>query len=40
MDFVSGRLKKLIEFLIEIDKIKHIFRKTKVVFNKSRFENK
>ena len=38
MDFVTERFKKQIEFLIEIDKIKHIYRKTKV-FNKSRFEN-
>ncbi|HOJ11541.1 MAG TPA: HD domain-containing protein [Clostridiales bacterium] len=38
MDFVTERLKKQVEFLIEIDKIKHIFRKTKL-FNKSRFEN-
>ena len=38
MDFATERLKKQVEFLIEIDKIKHIFRKTKL-FNKSRFEN-
>lgn len=38
MDFVTERLKKQVEFLIEIDKIKHIFRKTKL-FNGSRFEN-
>jgi putative hydrolase of HD superfamily len=38
MDFATERFKKQIEFLIEIDKIKHIFRKTKL-FNKSRFEN-
>lgn len=35
---LTERLKKQIEFIIEVDKIKHIFRKTKV-FNKSRFEN-
>jgi len=38
MDFISERLKNQVEFLIEIDKLKHIFRKTKL-FNKSRFEN-
>ena len=38
MDFATERLKKQIEFLIEIDKVKHIFRKTKL-FDKSRFEN-
>ena len=38
MELKTERLKKQIEFLIEIDKIKHIFRKTKL-FNKSRFEN-
>ena len=38
MYFATERLKKQVEFLIEVDKIKHIFRKTKL-FNKSRFEN-
>jgi putative hydrolase of HD superfamily len=38
MQYVSERLEKQIRFLIEIDKVKHIFRKTKL-FNKSRFEN-
>lgn len=38
VDFATERLKKQVEFLIEIDKIKHIFRKTKL-FDKSRFEN-
>src|SRR5690554_363809 len=38
MDFKSERLKKQVEFLIEIDKIKYILRKTKL-FNNSRFEN-
>lgn len=38
MYFATERLKKQVEFLIEIDNIKHIFRKTKL-FNKSRFEN-
>ncbi|NLW16107.1 MAG: HD domain-containing protein [Firmicutes bacterium] len=32
------RLKQQIEFLIEIDKIKHVFRKTKL-FDSSRYEN-
>lgn len=35
---ITERLKKQIEFIIEIDKIKHIFRKSKL-FDKSRFEN-
>lgn len=35
---LTERLESQIQFLIEIDKIKHIFRKTKL-FNKSRFEN-
>jgi putative hydrolase of HD superfamily len=38
MEFINERFRKQIKFLIEIDKIKHIFRKTKL-FNKSRFEN-
>ena len=38
MKSISERLEKQIKFLIEIDKIKHIFRKTKL-FDKSRFEN-
>ena len=38
MKSISERLEKQIEFLVEIDKIKHIFRKTKL-FDKSRFEN-
>lgn len=38
MKAMSKRLENQIQFLIEIDKIKHIFRKTKL-FNKSRFEN-
>jgi putative hydrolase of HD superfamily len=38
MNLISKRLESQIQFLIEIDKIKHIFRKTKL-FNKSRFEN-
>lgn len=38
MEFITERLEKQIRFLIEIDQIKHIFRKTKL-FNKSRFEN-
>ena len=32
------RFKKQIDFIIEIDRLKHVFRKTKL-FNKSRFEN-
>lgn len=32
------RFKKQVEFLIEIDKLKHVFRKTKL-FNGSRYEN-
>jgi putative hydrolase of HD superfamily len=35
---ISGRLERQIQFLIEIDKTKQIFRKTKL-FDKSRFEN-
>jgi putative hydrolase of HD superfamily len=35
---MTDRLESQIQFLIEIDKIKHVFRKTKL-FNKSRFEN-
>lgn len=38
MKSISKRLESQIQFLIEIDKIKHIFRKTKL-FNHSRFEN-
>jgi putative hydrolase of HD superfamily len=38
MKSISKRLESQIQFLIEIDKIKHIFRKTKL-FDKSRFEN-
>lgn len=38
MKSISKRLESQIQFLIEIDKIKQIFRKTKL-FNKSRFEN-
>jgi len=38
MKSLSKRLENQIQFLVEIDKIKHIFRKTKL-FNKSRFEN-
>ncbi len=38
MKSISGRLKRQIQFLIEIDKTKQIFRKTKL-FDKSRFEN-
>lgn len=35
---ISERLERQIQFLIEIDKIKQVFRKTKL-FDKSRFEN-
>ena len=38
MEYISERFEKQMQFLIEIDKVKHIFRKTKI-FNKSRFEN-
>jgi len=38
MNSISKRLESQIQFLIEVDKLKHIFRKTKL-FNKSRFEN-
>jgi putative hydrolases of HD superfamily len=38
MDKINERFKRQLNFLIEIDKLKHIFRKTKL-FNKSRFEN-
>lgn len=38
MEYISERFERQMQFLIEIDKIKHIFRKTKL-FNKSRFEN-
>ncbi len=38
MAFACERFKSQIEFLIEIDKLKHVFRKTKL-FNGSRFEN-
>ena len=38
MKSISGRLERQIQFLIEIDKTKQIFRKTKL-FDKSRFEN-
>lgn len=38
MEIATERLKKQIDFIIEIDKIKQIFRKTKL-FNASRFEN-
>ncbi|HYH01701.1 MAG TPA: HD domain-containing protein [Bacillota bacterium] len=38
MKSISERLERQIQFLIEVDQIKHIFRKTKL-FNKSRFEN-
>ncbi|HRR02163.1 MAG TPA: HD domain-containing protein [Treponemataceae bacterium] len=38
MIFPSDRFKKQIDFIIEIDKIKHIFRKTRL-FDGSRFEN-
>ncbi|TCL54027.1 putative hydrolase of HD superfamily [Hydrogenispora ethanolica] len=38
MQSVPNRLERQIEFLIEIDKIKHIFRKTKLL-DQSRFEN-
>jgi putative hydrolase of HD superfamily len=34
----TDRFKKQIDFIIEIDRLKHVFRKTKL-FNKSRFEN-
>ncbi len=38
MNLIPERLQQQIDFIIEIDKVKHIFRKTKL-FNKSRFEN-
>ncbi len=38
MKSIAERLRQQINFIIEIDKVKHIFRKTKL-FNKSRFEN-
>lgn len=38
MIFPSDRFKKQIDFIVEIDKIKHIFRKTRL-FDGSRFEN-
>jgi putative hydrolase of HD superfamily len=38
MNLTSKRLESQIQFLIEIDKLKHVFRKTKL-FDKSRFEN-
>ncbi|HLW07257.1 MAG TPA: HD domain-containing protein, partial [Marinilabiliaceae bacterium] len=38
MKAISGRLERQIQFLIEIDKTKQVFRKTKL-FDKFRFEN-
>ena len=38
MNFPTDRFKKQIDFIVEIDKIKHIFRKTRL-FDGSRFEN-
>ncbi len=38
MNYLSERFEKQIKFIIEIDRLKHIFRKTKL-FDKSRFEN-
>lgn len=38
MNSISKRLESQLQFLIEIDKLKHIFRKTKL-FDKSRYEN-
>lgn len=38
MDVIAERFKQQVEFLIEIDKLKHVFRKTKLL-NGSRYEN-